>query len=91
LNDDEVAAGRPNPNYQAFLIEGNDQGGIDVGFLVKARRGEVIEVRQEGKNATYLNPITNQPELLNDRPPLVLRARVRRDAADAGVGVTVVV
>ncbi|MFH4324838.1 hypothetical protein WAJ71_20060, partial [Acinetobacter baumannii] len=49
------------------------------------------EVRQEGKNATYLNPITNQPELLNDRPPLVVRARVRRDAADAGVGVTVVV
>lgn len=91
LNDDEVAAGRPNPNYQAFLIEGNDQGGIDVGFLVKASRVEVIEVRQEGKNATYLNPITNQPELLNDRPPLVLRARVRRDAADAGVGVTVVV
>ncbi|WP_352431152.1 Ig-like domain-containing protein [Pyrinomonas sp.] len=91
LNDDEVAAGRPNPNYQAFLIEGNDQGGIDVGFLVKTNRVEVIEVRQEGKNATYINPITNQPELLNDRPPLVLRARVRRDGTDLGLGVTVIV
>ena len=91
LNGDEVAAGRSNPNYQAYLIEGNDQGGIDVGFLVKTSRVEVIEVRQEGKNATYVNPLTNQPELLNDRPPLVLRARAHRESDSAGRTVTVVV
>ena len=35
INADAVAASQPNPGYQAFLVEGNDVGGIDVGFLVK--------------------------------------------------------
>ena len=35
VNADAIAAGQPNPNYQAFLVEGNDIGGIDVGLLVK--------------------------------------------------------
>lgn len=76
LNNDSVAAGGPNPNYQAFLVEGNDVGGIDVGFLVKASRVSVIEVAQFGKTTTYINPSNGQEELLNDRPPLLLRASV---------------
>ncbi len=76
INNDAVAAGAASPNYQAYLVEGNDPGGIDIGFLVKSSRVNVIEVTQSGKDATYINPNNNQAELLNDRPPLVLRATI---------------
>jgi uncharacterized repeat protein (TIGR01451 family) len=77
VNADAVAAGDPNPNYQAYLEEGNDIGGIDVGFLVKgAPRVAVLAVTQEGKDAMYTDPNNGQPALLNDRPSLVLRATV---------------
>ena len=90
INADAVAAAQPNPNYQAYLVEGNDSAGIDVGFLVKAARVMVIDVTQFGLNATYINPNTGQPELLNDRPPLVLRATVP-DAANQPFSFTVIV
>lgn len=76
LNSDTVGAGQPDPGYLAFLEEGNDPGGIDVGFLVKGSRVSVTSVVQEGKDATYIDPNTSNPALLNDRPPLVLRATV---------------
>ena len=72
INSDAVAAGDPNPNYNAFLIEGNDVGLIDVGFLVKPGRVTVNSVTQYGLTTTYTNPNNGLPELLNDRPPLVL-------------------
>jgi hypothetical protein len=74
VNADAVAEGSPNPDYQAYLEEGNDIGGIDVGFLVKASSVQVTSVTQVGKDATYIDPNTGMPALLNDRPPLVLRA-----------------
>lgn len=64
------------PIYRAYLIEGNDPSGIDVGFLVKIARVNVLELRQEGKDETFMNPNTGRAELLNDRPPLLLRAQV---------------
>ncbi|MGB8509037.1 MAG: endonuclease/exonuclease/phosphatase family protein, partial [Pyrinomonadaceae bacterium] len=70
-------AGTPG-DYQSYLVEGNDVGGIDVGFLVKSSRVNVIDVTQFGKTTTYTNPNNNAQELLNDRPPLVLRATARR-------------
>lgn len=76
VNADAVTAGQPNPLYQPYLVEGNDIGGIDVGFLVKSSRVSVIDVTQFGKDTTYINPNNGQPELLNDRPPLVLRATI---------------
>jgi hypothetical protein len=76
INNDAVAASQPNPMYQAYLVEGNDVGGIDVGFLVKSARVTVIDVTQINKNETYINPNNGQPELLNDRPSLVLRASI---------------
>jgi predicted extracellular nuclease len=76
INNDAVAAMQPNPNYQAYLVEGNDIGGIDVGFLVKAARVTVIDVTQFGKDTTYIDPNNGQPALLNDRPSLVLRAMI---------------
>ena len=76
INDDAVAAGKPNPKYEAYLIEGNDGRGVDVGFLVKSARVRVVEVKQLGKNEKFKNPDTGEDEFLNDRPPLLLRASI---------------
>ncbi|MBX7220151.1 MAG: hypothetical protein K1Y36_09415 [Blastocatellia bacterium] len=76
INNDAVAASQPNPMYTAFLVEGNDVGLIDVGFLVKSSRINVVDVTQFGKTDTYINPNNGAAETLNDRPPLVLRATV---------------
>lgn len=70
---DAVAAGETDPGYLAYLEEGNDASGIDVGFLVAAGV-RVASVVQEGKAATYTDPVTGSPATLNDRPPLVLSA-----------------
>jgi hypothetical protein len=85
INDDAVMAGGEDPGYQAYLAEGNDIGGLDVGFLVKEGGGRVtvLDVTQENKDETYVNPLTGLPELLNDRPPLVLRAVVQHPAGPA--------
>jgi predicted extracellular nuclease len=78
-----------DPNYVAFLEEGNDVGGIDVGFLVATApvatglpRVTVVEVVQEGKDALQINP-NGSTSLLNDRPPLRLNALVNGDNGDA--------
>ena len=81
INTDAVAAGQPDPQYVAHLEEGNDVGGIDVGFLVKTAdaggmpRVEVQAVTQIGKDTTWTQP-DGTPGTLNDRPPLVLDAVV---------------
>lgn len=83
VNADAVAAGQPDPQYVAYLEEGNDIGGIDVGFLVKTgevrpgvARVQVISVTQVGKDTTWNDPVNGPGTLLNDRPPLVLDAVV---------------
>ncbi|HKF43583.1 MAG TPA: lamin tail domain-containing protein [Thermoanaerobaculia bacterium] len=84
-------AADPGVNYQAYLVEGNDIGGIDVGFLVNSARVNVIDVNQYGKDTTYTNPNNNQQEILNDRPPLVLRATVNAPSGGAAFPITVIV
>ncbi|MEE7560454.1 nuclease, partial [Xanthomonas sp. Kuri4-2] len=82
INADSVAAGQPDPQYAAYLVEGNDVGGIDVGFLVKqaevgagVARVQVLAVAQQGKDVAWTEP-SGATSLLNDRPPLVLQAVV---------------
>ncbi|WP_087960681.1 Calx-beta domain-containing protein [Lysobacter antibioticus] len=81
VNADAVAAGRPDPKYVAYLQEGNDIGGIDVGYLIKTAdfggqaRVEVQAVTQVGKDATWTQPDGSSGQL-NDRPPLMLQATV---------------
>jgi predicted extracellular nuclease len=72
-------SGSPSPAYQAFLLETDNDAeqDIDVGFLVKTSRVTVVSVTQVGADATYINPLNGQAELLNDRAPLILRAKVR--------------
>ncbi|SFK46894.1 lamin tail domain-containing protein [Lysobacter sp. cf310] len=83
---DRINANCPSaPGYVPYLVSGNDPGGINVGFLVATRdngagqpRVEVLEVVQYGKDATFANP-NGSTALLNDRPPLLLRAIVHQD------------
>jgi len=79
VNADAAAAGQGNPQYRAFLEEGNDVGGIDSGFLVRGDRVDLtpgsFTVIQYGKSTTFVQP-DNTSALLNDRPPLVLEAKL---------------
>jgi hypothetical protein len=72
----ERVADAAGPAYRAYLEEGNDPGGIDVGFLVNTSTVNVLSVQQVDKEATYRTP-AGAAAVLHDRPPLVLRATVR--------------
>jgi predicted extracellular nuclease len=76
INKDAVAAGKPDPRYEAYLFEGNDGRGIDNGFLVKTSRIKVVEVKQFGKDEKYTNPDRKEEAFLNDRPPVMLRSEI---------------
>jgi hypothetical protein len=80
IDADATAAGQPAPGYTAYLLEGNDVGGIDVGFLVTSRV-TVQSVVQHGLTDTYTNPVNGLQEILNDRPTLSIRATI---AAEPG-------
>ena len=90
IDEDASAAGQPPPGYAAHLVEGNDVGGIDVGFLV-ASRVAVQSVVQHGPDDVYTNPVTGLPDLLNDRPSLSLRATIAAEAGTLPADVVVVV
>lgn len=51
--------------YQAYLLEGTDSRGIDVGYLVRTDQVTVVDVYQR-----------NAPEGLTSRPPLVLHLQI---------------
>jgi hypothetical protein len=81
VNADAAAAGQPDPQYVAHLIEGHDIGGIDIGVLVKSApvasgkpRVEALSVAQPDTD-----PFFEADRYLNDRPPLILNAVVNYD------------
>jgi uncharacterized protein len=79
LNEDAWRNGETSPEYVAALAEGNDPGGIDVALLVKTTTINVVSIDQLGFDSTYQSPCGNQQlEVLNDRPPLRLRAFAER-------------
>ena len=53
-------------DYQPILIEGTDGRGIDVGYLVRGDRAQILEARA-----------FPAPEGLTSRPPLMIRVRVQ--------------
>ncbi|MDX1500714.1 MAG: lamin tail domain-containing protein, partial [Thermoanaerobaculia bacterium] len=65
----DVNAIDPAVNYTAYLIEGNDVGTIDVGFLVRDRVQGVV-VTQLGANELFT--FDDPDSALHDRPPLLL-------------------
>ena len=96
INADAIAAAQPDPMYTAHLVEGNDFGGIDVGFLVKTAmvattmpRVTVNAVVQELDGTLFINPDMST-RTLNDRPPLRLDAVVNNDTGQT-YPVTVIV
>lgn len=76
VNADAIAAGQPDPVYIPFVIEGNDNNGLNNGFLVKTTRITLESVAQLGKSLTYIKPTTNQPNFVFQRPPLILNVAV---------------
>ena len=91
INADAVAAKQENPKYEAYLIDGNDGRGIDVGFLVKTSRVKVVDVKQFGKDEKFKNPNNKDEEILNDRPPLMLQATIEDPKTNKTVAFTLVV
>ena len=71
--------------YEATLLEGNDIGTIDVGFLVRDTAA-VDNITQIGKDEIF----AFDGSLLHDRPPLLIEARSVSDGADFPLSVMVV-
>lgn len=92
-----VPACNTAPGYVPYLIEGNDVGGIDVGFLISSKivdegttpRVEVLDVVQENDGELLVNP-DSSTSTLNDRPTLRLQAVVH-NANGASYPVTVMI
>lgn len=59
------------PAYEAYLVEGNDPGGIDVGYLVRSDRIANASVQQLRGQETWNDP-SDGLTALHDRPPLLL-------------------
>ena len=57
--------------YDAYLVEGNDPGGIDVGYLVQPSRVQNVSVVALQATETWNDPSSGVTEL-HDHPPLLL-------------------
>ena len=71
--------------YTAYLVDGNDIGGIDVGFLVRSDV-TVDSVTQLGAGEIF----PYDGSLLHDRPPLLLQGRYTGNGQDFFLAVMVV-
>ncbi|HMS08356.1 MAG TPA: hypothetical protein PKE66_02640 [Pyrinomonadaceae bacterium] len=89
VNAGAVAAGLPDPKYEAFLEEGNDGRSIDVGFLVKGSRVTVRSAKQLGKNERFSEPGGRGDAILHDRPPFVIEAEIRDEKTGTPFRLTV--
>ncbi|MEM7352601.1 MAG: hypothetical protein AAF657_17505 [Acidobacteriota bacterium] len=69
----QIALDDPLVDYRAELIDGNDVGGIDVGFLLRETI-TLVELTQLGADER----LTFDDSLLHDRPPLLLEAEYSR-------------
>ena len=75
------------PAYTAALIEGNDQGGIDVAYLYQTALLSNVTIDQLGETELIVG---FDGSLLHDRPPLHLRADVSLMQGDFTINVLVV-
>ena len=76
INKDAIAAGKPNPKYEAYLIDGNDGRGIDIGLLVKSSRVKSWKFSSSARTRNSKRRLAKTNRFLNDRPPLMLRASI---------------
>ncbi len=82
---DQIALDDPSISYTAYLLEGNDIGTIDVGFLVRSRV-EVDSITQLGKDEIF----SYDDSLLHDRPPLLLEGRCQLEFGASPIAVLTV-
>ena len=80
----EISGLDANVHYTCYLVEGNDIGTIDVGFMVRDSV-TVDTVTQLGKTER----LTYDNSLLNDRPPLLLEGRYTAGGSDFAIAVMV--
>ncbi len=80
---DQLAADEPGLVYSAFLVDGNDVGGIDVGYLTRDATVTVNSVTRYGEDLI----LDFDGSLLFDRPPLILDAVYTGNGADFPVTV----
>ncbi len=90
INADAVAANQPNPKYEAYLEEGNDIRGIDVGFLIKSTKVKVVKVEQLAKNEKLVTEGAKDFEKVFDRPPLLISVEVQDAKTDQPFAETVI-
>ena len=84
---DRIAGDDPTVSYTAWLLEGNDPGGIDVGFLT--REDFVVDsLLQLGADEHF--PFDGWDYTLWDRPPLLLRGRYTGNGDPFALGLLVV-
>jgi hypothetical protein len=83
----DIAAVDPAVVYSAHLVEGNDIGTIDVGFLLRDQIA-VDAITQLGKDELFT--FDNPPSPLHDRPPLLLEGRNVRQFGSFPIAVMVV-
>jgi hypothetical protein len=69
---------RLHDKYNAYLIEGNDQRGIDIGFMVRRDLPFVVE-EQTHKDLMWFDPVDKKEAKLfsRDAPALLLRKSVQ--------------
>ncbi len=91
INGDEQAAGQANPKYEAVLEEGNDLRGIDVGFLYKAGKVNLISSKQLGKDLMHDHSDADSKEALFSRPPLLAEFEVAETETHGKLKFTVIV
>lgn len=90
LNADAMAAGQGNPNYNWCEFPTNDVGAIAVAILYKQTKVALVDCVQFGVSTTYNAP-GGGASLLNDRPPVVLRANVTPAGSDSSFPIRIVV
>jgi len=81
----EITLLDPEVQYTAHLQEGNDVGGIDVGFLTRSHV-EIDEVTQFGLDTIF----DFDGSMLNDRPPLLFKGRNTANGSNFPIQVLVV-
>ena len=90
VNADAVAAGQDNPSYTYCIGLTNDPGAITAAIIFKQDKVRATECRQYGL-ATEYNVPGGGTALLNDRPPLTIRADVKAPGSDSSISLRVVV
>ena len=91
INADAAAANQPNPKYEAYLEEGNDPRGIDVGFLVKTSKVKFVEAKQLARDEKLSAEGARADEKLYDRPPFLIRVEVQDAKTGQPLPLTVIV